>query len=80
MQSNLPKITLFLGIYNGKQYLESLYEQLRTQDSQKFKLLVIDNSSTDSSYNEISKWEKTFGHRLTLVSNEVNYGAYGSLF
>ena len=80
MQSNLPKITLFLGIYNGKQYLESLYEQLRTQDSQKFKLLVIDNSSTDSSYNEISKWEKTFKQRLTLVSNEVNYGAYGSLF
>jgi glycosyltransferase involved in cell wall biosynthesis len=80
MKSNLPKITLFLGVYNGEQYLESLFEQLRAQDSQKFNLLVIDNSSTDNSYDKISNWKKIFGQRLTLVRNEINYGAYGSLF
>lgn len=80
MGSNLPKITLFLGIYNGEQYLESLFEQLRAQDSQKFDLLVIDNSSTDNSYYEIHQWKKIFKRRLTIVRNEINYGAYGSLF
>jgi len=80
MKSNLPKITLFLGVYNGEQYLESLFEQLRAQDSQKFNLLVIDNSSTDNSYDKISNWKKIFGQRFTLVRNEINYGAYGSLF
>ena len=73
MESNLPKITLFLGIYNGEQYLESLFEQLQAQDSQKFNLLVIDNSSTDNSYNEISYWKKIFEQKLNRINSLLGF-------
>jgi hypothetical protein len=43
MKSNLPKITLFLGIYNGEKYIDSLLEQIQSQENQKFTILVVDN-------------------------------------
>jgi glycosyltransferase involved in cell wall biosynthesis len=74
------KITAFLGLFNAEKYLESLLEQLVSQDTQEFNLLLVDNDSNDNTYLRIQPWEKIFSKRITLVKNKHNLGAYGSLF
>lgn len=75
---NTP-LTVFLGIYNGSQYLESLRAQLRNQTEKNFKLVVVDNASEDTSWLQLQSWEAEFGDALTLHRNEQNLGGGGSL-
>ena len=72
-------MTVFLGIYNGAEYLHSLKEQLTSQTFQDFHLVVVDNASTDDSFEKLSEWEFDFGDRITLYRNDENLGGGGSL-
>ena len=72
-------LTVFLGIYNGSNYLDSLKVQLRDQRAKEFKLVVVDNCSQDSSWQQLQEWKEVFGESLTLHRNEHNLGAGGSL-
>ncbi len=76
---NEPQLTVFLGIYNGSQYLESLFNQINNQKFQDFNLLVVDNASTDDSLEKLFSWKNSFSNRLTLVTNSTNLGAHGSM-
>ena len=80
MKSEEHPITVFLGFYNAEKYLESMLDQIKSQSNQNFQLLVVDNNSQDSTYEKINTWIETFGPRIELVKNSINYGAYGSLF
>ena len=72
-------ISVFVGIYNGSIYLESIKRQLLEQTTNNFPIVVIDNFSTDNSWEEIQSWSNTFGSRLTLIRNDSNLGGGGSL-
>ena len=72
-------LTVFLGIYNGSTYLDSLKIQLMNQSIRDFKLLVVDNCSQDSSWQQLQEWKEEFGEALTLHRNEHNLGGGGSL-
>ena len=76
----IQRITVFLGIYNGAKYLHSLKEQLISQTFQDFHLMVVDNASTDDSFEKLLSWESDFGDRLSLHRNEENLGGGGSLY
>jgi len=73
------KITVFLGIYNGENFLQSLKNQLKSQKFQDFILVVVDNASTDDSFEKLSAWKSDFGDRITLYRNDENLGGGGSL-
>ncbi len=45
----MTEVTIIIPNYNGKKLLENCIETLKRQTCQKFKLLVIDNGSTDGS-------------------------------
>jgi glycosyltransferase involved in cell wall biosynthesis len=72
-------LTVFLGIYNGERYLESIKQQLLGQTNRNFNILVVDNCSTDNSWKKLQDWTDVFGSSLTLIRNEKNVGAGGSL-
>lgn len=75
-----PKLlTVYLGIYNGHAYLDSLHEQLTNQTFQDFNLLIVDNASTDGSLKKIDLWKESFSGRITVITNETNLGGAGSL-
>jgi hypothetical protein len=76
---NSEGITVFLGIYNGKQYLQSLKEQLASQTFQDFLIVVVDNASTDDSFEKLLSWKSDFGDKITLYKNDENLGGGGSL-
>jgi glycosyltransferase involved in cell wall biosynthesis len=71
--------TIFIGIYNGSAYIDSLAEQLQGQTNQNFKIVVIDNASSDSSWADLQAWKPIFGSRLSLHRNSVNLGGVGSI-
>jgi glycosyltransferase involved in cell wall biosynthesis len=73
------KLTVFVGIYNGEKYLASLQSQILSQSFQDFQLIVIDNASTDGSWDALSQWCDVFGKRLIIRRNETNLGGGGSL-
>lgn len=79
MENKSKGLTVFLGIYNGENYLENLFEQISNQDTNEFSLLIVDNASTDKSY----KLAKDFAHKLStvdfrLLKNSSNVGAMGN--
>ena len=71
-------LTVWLGIYDGQKYLDSLFNQLTSQIDQNFNLLVADNCSNDDSLNCVLQWEKFFTGRITVCKNLHNYGGQGS--
>jgi glycosyltransferase involved in cell wall biosynthesis len=73
------ELTVFIGIYNGEKYLESLQKQLLSQTYQDFHLVVIDNFSTDNSWKALADWPAIFGEKLILRRNDMNLGGGGSL-
>lgn len=73
------KFTVFLGVYNGAQYLESLIEQLLNQDNKEFPFLIVDNASTDSSWENLLDWPLEIRRRAKLVKNPINVGGIGTL-
>jgi glycosyltransferase involved in cell wall biosynthesis len=72
-------LTVFLGIYNGSSYLDSLKVQLKNQSVKDFKLVIVDNCSQDSSWAQLQEWKEEFGEVLTMHKNEHNLGGGGSL-
>ncbi len=72
-------LTVFLGIYNGTAYLDSLKNQLKSQTIKNFNLVVVDNCSQDSSWQKLQEWKEEFGEALTIHRNEENLGGGGSL-
>jgi len=80
MSSKKHNLTLYLGIYNGEKYIDSLLEQIQTQEYQKFHILVVDNNSADQSGKMFGRWKKIYKDNFHFFKNQVNYGGHGSLF
>jgi glycosyltransferase involved in cell wall biosynthesis len=72
-------LTVFIGVYNGERYLDSLQTQLVSQTFQNFQLIIVDNSSTDGSWEALNRWQEVFGEKLLMRRNDTNLGGGGSL-
>ena len=73
------QLTVFLGIYNGAHYLDSLVEQILLQEAKDFPLLIVENASTDSSWEQIRQWPLEVLRRAKIVRNPINVGGIGTL-
>jgi hypothetical protein len=75
------KTTVFLGLFEGKQYLQARIKELEAQTSQDFFLLIVDNCSSDfdMDYTQALLIESAiFKDRFRIVRNPVNLGGQGS--
>jgi glycosyltransferase involved in cell wall biosynthesis len=78
--NNNNKLTVFIGIFNGEKYLASIFDQINNQDTNEFKLLIVDNSSEDNSFEIIENWpQKRTNLSFQIIKNPKNLGAGGSL-
>jgi hypothetical protein len=73
------RLTVFLGVYNGAQYLDLLLGQLLLQEAKEFPLLIVENASTDGSWEQIGQWPLEILRRAKLVRNPINVGGIGTL-
>ena len=75
------KTTVFLGLFEGRQYLQSRIKELKAQTSQDFYLLIVDNCSSDFDMNytqDLLIDSLVFNDRYQIVQNPVNLGGLGS--
>jgi hypothetical protein len=75
------KTTVFLGLFEGKQYLQSRIKELETQTSQDFYLLIVDNCSSDFDMHyaqDLLLDSPVLKDRYRIVQNPVNLGGLGS--
>lgn len=56
MKSNL--ISVILPVFNAEKYLETTLEDIRNQSYQEIELIIIDDGSTDQSWNIIQKYSQ----------------------
>jgi glycosyltransferase involved in cell wall biosynthesis len=78
-KNQTTKLTAFLGIYNGEKYLNGLLEQIVSQEFSNYDLLIVDNASSDSSYELIKSWtSKIPARRVSIRRNRVNLGGQGN--
>lgn len=65
----MPSVSIVIPNYNGERYLKDCIEALREQSYLDFETILIDNASTDSSYEWLSDYENIIFKRL-----DKNYG------
>lgn len=78
MSSKNPDIAVMMLLYNGEEYLEQSLAALAAQTYKNFHLFIIDDGSTDNSFEIAQKYEARFEH-ITLEKNTENKGVIRNL-
>lgn len=68
-----PKFSVIIPVYNAEKYLESCIESILMQTYQNYEIILVNDGSTDSSY-DISK-KNTEKHEFIKLYNQNNQGA-----
>ncbi|NDV13293.1 glycosyltransferase family 2 protein [Crenobacter caeni] len=55
-QKNQPLVSILVPCYNHQKYIKTCLESLKNQDYGRIELIIIDDGSTDSSYEIIKTW------------------------
>ena len=76
--NNTPKISLIMSVYNGEDYLSEAIDSVINQTFTQWELIVINDCSTDSTGEILSKYE-TLDSRVKIHTNEVNLRLPSSL-
>lgn len=79
------KVTVVIPNYNGEKFIENCLKALINQTCKDFKIIVVDNGSSDKSCRLIEAMEKEFAENgfgtqaVTLIKNEKNTGFCGGV-
>ncbi|MEC4817072.1 MAG: glycosyltransferase [Scytonema sp. PMC 1069.18] len=73
-----PKISVLMSVYNGSRYLQKSIETILNQTFANFEFIIIDDCSTDSSWEIINDYANK-DQRIKLFKNEENLGLTKSL-
>ncbi len=71
------KLTVYVGIYNGIKFLDGVHSFLHTSSLRDFNLIIVDNSSTDGSWEVLEDWINKFAVPTKVVRNPINLGGGG---
>ena len=71
MNTESPKISVIMPVYNGEKYLNEAIDSILTQVFYEFELLIIDDGSKDSSKEIIKSYNDT---RIRYIDNTKNEG------
>jgi glycosyltransferase involved in cell wall biosynthesis len=73
-------VTVLVGLYNARPYLNGLFDQITSQKQQNVKWLFLDNDSEDDTFSVVSQWLSSSNLDAMLVKNPINLGATGSYY
>ena len=68
-----PKVSVIIPNYNHAPYLRERFESILTQTYKDFELLILDDGSTDDSYQIIGRYERRA--RVRVLVNNTNSGS-----
>lgn len=70
-----PFFSIVTPVYNGEKYIEETIKSVLNQSINDFEYLVVDNLSTDNTYNIIKKYSP----KITKIISEKDSGMYDAL-
>ena len=68
-----PLITVAVNLYNYGRFIEDCIQSILNQTYKNFELIIIDDCSTDNSYEKARKFEKK-DKRIKVIRLDKNYG------
>lgn len=71
------KLTVYVGIFNGIKYLDVIDKFIKSSSLRDFNLVIVDNFSTDGSWDILEKWIERFALPTKIVRNPINLGGGG---
>lgn len=81
LPSGLPKqqyaemdTSIIVPAYNAAGYIEGLFDCLKHQVYQGFRIIFVDDGSNDSTLDEVQLWGKWLGSRLVVLQHEKQHG------
>ena len=72
---NNPDVSICIPVYNAEKYIKETIESILNQTYKDFELIIIDNNSTDNTFNIINSFED---ERIKVFKNETNLGMVGN--
>ena len=73
MKETLPKVSIFLPIYNKKDYLARSIGSIQNQSLKNIEIIAVNDASTDESLNLLKRLAKK-DNRIKIVNNDRNHG------
>jgi len=72
-QENQSLVTVITPLYNAEKYISETIESVINQTYQNWKMIIVDDCSTDKSCDIVKVFEKK-DDRIKLIESEVNFG------
>lgn len=69
LQSDLPKVTLVIPVYQVERYIELCLESVVAQNYKNLEVIVVDDGSTDSSMQRVKKFESKLNLKIVTQEN-----------
>lgn len=68
---NRPMISIIIPVYNTEKYIDECLESVVSQSFSDFEIIVIDDGSSDDSFNKLEQW-KIKDNRIRILSTANN--------
>ncbi|MGB5018620.1 MAG: glycosyltransferase [Candidatus Moraniibacteriota bacterium] len=74
------KCAILISLYNAEETLDETFKSLKRQTFQDFRIIAINDHSTDQTLSLIRKWQEKMGKdRFIIINNDENIGLTKSL-
>ena len=78
MSTKNPLVSVIIPMYNSAKFIPQTLESLLYQTMTDFKVIVIDDCSTDNSVEVVESFAEKFGGRLHIIKLPKNTGGSGT--
>ncbi len=78
-KSSRPLVSVVMPIYNGSFFADQAIESILKQTYKNFEFLIIDDGSTDGSWNIIKSYKKRYSKKIKIYRLKKNRGAFGAV-
>ena len=68
-------ITVIVPCYNVEKYIEKSIDSIMSQSYKNIETILIDDCSTDGTYDKIVKLKEKYNDKIIVIKNEKNSGA-----
>jgi glycosyltransferase involved in cell wall biosynthesis len=73
LNNSIPKISIFIPIYNKQKYLKRCIDSIQNQTLKDIEIIAVNDHSNDSSLEIIKEYSKN-DSRIIIINNNNNYG------